>query len=396
MIDLFLKYSDNQRKILTLIYNNPNISRAELVEKSNLSILTISKNILTFINDNIVITSGSLNSTGGRKANKLLINNNIAYILAMDVGAYAIKIGVLKLNGEIIYRELIENNTDSFPARTVEIETLKEKLAGIIKKYSHAKFIGIAIGISGIVDFFNKEIIFCPNLTGWNNINIQKEFGDYLNLDAIVDTSARCSALAEHRFGKGKDIKNLIYITVGYSIGAGIIINSEIFRGASGTSGELGHIKIENNGLLCTCGNQDCLELYTTLPMVINKIKKELKNYIGYSPIKNEIEDINSIKVEDILKAAKEGDKIVDRIFTETGKMLGTAIANMANLLNPELIILGGGMFEIFPQITKDTVSAIRKRSLSMAFKNLTITTSSLGYDSPIIGCALQFINKLF
>ena len=195
-----------------------------------------------------------------------------------------------------------------------------------------------------MVDCRQGRIIFCPNISGWDNIPIVSLLNERFGVPVFLDTSPRCMALAEQWFGVGQDVENQIFASFGYgSIGSGIIIDSRLFRGGSDFAGELGHVQVVSNGFLCTCGNRGCIEGYVTLPMIIDKIKESVSENTGYSPIKFLVDDVKDIDRDIVIKALEQGDKIVNGIIVRAGQYMGEALANMANLFNPDLIVLGGG-----------------------------------------------------
>ncbi len=419
----------NQTRILSLIRASGGMTRAKVAECAALSILTTKKCVRELIDEGVIIESGTENSTGGRKASILKINPDHRYALAADIGAYSAKIGIVRLDGSILEEEYVTAQERHIPASIIGVDELKQKLKALMHKYGRDKFIGLGIGVSGLVDHVGKIVRFCPNLSGWNNINVKEEFQDFLGMPAYVDTSARCTALAEQYFGAGKNVKNQIYVSIGYSISIGIIINSYLFRGSAGTSGELGHVTAITGGSICTCGNYGCLENYATLPIIIGNIRKELTDYKGYSPLaeliaiksksKTNAEDKSKLKtsskdmpgtipldeppggshpleLEDVRCALEKGDKIVLNELVKAGGLLGTVLANMVNILNPELIILGGGVVENFPMIVDEVERSIKKQSLIMTYQNLSVKKSLLGYGAAITGSALQAINRFF
>ncbi|MDD5602992.1 MAG: ROK family transcriptional regulator [Eubacteriales bacterium] len=410
---------NNQTRILSLIRDSDGMTRAGIAEAAALSILTTKKYVRELIDEGIIIESGTEESTGGRKAGILKINPGHKYTLAADIGAHSVKIGIVRLDGSILENEYITAQEGQIPARIISVDELRKKLKALMQKHDTDKFIGLGIGVSGLADHAGGIIRFCPNISGWNNINVKDEFQDFLGIPAYVDTSARCTALAEQHFGAGKSIGNQVYVSIGYSISTGIIINSHLFRGAAGASGELGHVTAITGGSLCTCGNYGCLENYVTLPIIIWNIRKALTNYRGYSPLaelmalkgklkagaKDEaktasgddpLKSSKSFELEDVRYALEKGDKIVLNELSKAGDLLGTVLANMVNILNPELIILGGGVVENFPIIVDEVERSIRKQSLIVTYQNLSVKKSALGYGGAISGSALQVINLFF
>lgn len=395
-LPLDIPYSENQKLLLQIIRKQPGLTRAELASKTNFSMRTITMHIAKLILHGVILEGDSLESTGGRKASKIIINPNFSYVLSVDIGTYSVKIGIVRLDGSVLHREIIFTEKLTIPSKIIDLEQLKIKLQELLDQYGKERFLGLGIGISGLVDYESQEVIFCPNIDGWNGVNVEDEFEAQLGIPVLIDTSARCMALAEHHLGIGSGIKNQVFVSVGFGIGAGIIVDSNIFRGANGAAGELGHVFVQDSDFRCSCGKFGCLENFATLPMIKCRIQDALEAFRGFSPLKTAMEDMQDIPVELIAKASEDGDKIVNNILIDTGKLIGISLANLINILNPELIVLSGSVIEYFPLILDEIKRTVKKHSLITTYRDLSIVRSSLGNDCPLIGCAMQLINRYF
>lgn len=390
----YRKDLNNKKTILRTIFMDKKSSRGSLVDKTGLSFPSVMKFVAHLISDGVVKEIGFLESTGGRKASILTINRDYCYLIGVDIGAYSAKIGIVGLNGEIITKKIVESDTKYVPTTGMTVDELIDEIATLIKGFDREKIAAICIGISGMVDHDNGRIIFCPNEKGWNNVAIVDKLERKFDIPAFVDTSARCMALAERSFGVGKTAGNQIFVSISYSIAAGIIVDSELFRGSTGLAGELGHIQVNDNGNQCSCGNYDCLEYYVTLPLIVREIKKRLATFQGYSPLMIMAGDVANVDLDNIVKAIDEGDKIAHEVISYAGNLIGIALANMVNIINPRTVILGGGLFETFPLIVDEVERSVRKRSSSPIQNGLSIKKASLGWDGPIIGCCMLAINE--
>jgi predicted NBD/HSP70 family sugar kinase len=390
-----LKYNSSKKRVLRILFSGDEYTRGSLVETTGLSNLTIARMITEFIEDGTVIEEGSLASTGGRKPSTLKINPEFGYILSLDIGSYSVKIGIVKFNGEILDKEMIVCYKTAAPVRVITINDLQDKISVIFEKYGKNRFLGIGIGISGMVDYYNGKVVFCPNITGYDNLDVRDILCKKFALPVFLDTSARCMALAEQYFGCGRNSKNLMLLSLGYSIAAGIIINSQVFRGTSGFAGEIGHVQVEESQLLCTCGNYGCFELYATIPMIRKAIIKRLSEFSGYSPTRQLFPDIDSLSFDQIVQAYNAGDKIIEEEILKTAEMVGSVLAKSVNILNLDLIVLGGGLIELLPNISDEVSRATKKRCLVTVKNDLIIKSSTLGIDSPIKGAAVQVLHNL-
>ena len=390
-----LGYSAAQNNIIKLIYKNPGITRKDLAEISAISSRTILKFVSEFIEKGIITNYEKNKSTGGRNAERLIINPDFKYILGVDVGSYAVKIGVLKLNGEIVENELIcRDNPDSASVNTPE--KLCIKLSDYIKKYGKSRFMGIGMSVTGLVSGDGKCVKFSPNIPMFNSIDITEKFEKKLGLPVYLDTSARSLALAEARYGKGAGYDNQIFVSVGHSISAGIIIEGKLFGGSNGSAGEIGHTKSADNGIRCSCGNLDCLEVYATLPMIVHSVKRELNSFAGYSPILNLSDSIENITPNHIKEAICLKDRLVTECISVTGKRIGLALSHMINSLNPGIIIFGGSVTEFLPEVIDEAVFYATEISLISSVQNLKTAKSELGNKAAIMGCGVGVMNRFF
>jgi len=391
-----LRYSGTKKMVVNEIFSKKLTTRAEISSCLQFSTLTISKAVTSLIADNIIIETDFLESGGGRKPAVLAINPHLAYTVAIDIGSYSFKIGIVSLNGDVLKSEFITTYIGETPAQTLEVEQIIEKIQCYFNEYGRDKFISICLGVSGIIDYEKQQIVFCPNISGFDNNDIINVLSARFNIPVYLDSSARCMALGEKLFGHGINVKNQIFISLGYGISSGLIINSDLFRGTSGFSGEIGHLQVTDSNLICTCGNSGCLELYATVPMIIIKVIEQLSSSSVYSPLRQSNIELESIGISDIAKAYRMGDKVVSSVIENFCKLLGRAVAYSVNILNPQLIIFGGGLVEVLPEIIDVTSRFIYHNCLTPSSRDITIAKSQLGEISPIIGSACQMIERYF
>lgn len=392
-MERFTTYSDNQKKLLQLIYEKEQ-TRNELSINASLSTLTVSKFVSGFLADGIILETGTLESSGGRKASVLSINPHYAYVLAVDIGCSNVKIGVISIHGEMIEKREFHYYNGYVPTHVMAYTELIEELQTFYTKYGPEKILGISIGISGLIDFKQGRVTFCPNITGYNNLPLVDEIKKHFDVPVYLDTSARCMAVAEQKYGVGKGVANQIFISIGFSIGAGIIIDSKLFRGNKGYSGEIGHIAVPNEKHeQCTCGNYDCLETLVTFPNINNRIIEKLKQPNIYSIAKMLVSDVNAINPDIIKEALSKDDKVIYQVITQIGEEIGSVITGLTNILNPEMIILGGGVIECFPILVDEVYRTVRQKTLSSNQSDLCVKKSALGLDSALMGSAVQIIN---
>ena len=253
---------------------------------------------------------------------------------------------------------------------------------------------GIGIACAGGIDTARGMITQSPNLPDWHDIPLVEIVKEKYNVDAYLINDASAAALGEHRFGAGKGISNLVMVTLGTGIGGGIIINGELYLGASGSAAEIGHMIIDVNGPACACGSNGCLESFASGKAVarnaINRIKQGEESSLP-SIVDGKIEAITS---EDVGAAAKDGDDLALDVFSRAAYYLGIGMVNLVNIFNPEMIILGGGMVEQFDLLVKSAREVMSERAFKIAAQAVEIKAAQLGNEAGVYGAAAYAIDQ--
>ncbi len=205
-----------------------------------------------------------------------------------------------------------------------------------------------------------------------------------------MNNDAELGALGEWAYGAGRGEKNLAFIKVGSGIGAGLIINQQIYGGTTGSAGEIGHLTVDENGPLCTCGNHGCLEAFAGGHAIASQAKKLVTS--GKRTLLSE-KSIDSLSAHDVAEAARRGDLPAQEIVKRSGTYIGIAIAGLINLFNPSTVIIGGGVAQVGDLLTTPIRQAVRERSLRASEHGVKIMTAMLGRRSSLIGAMVQAIN---
>ena len=264
--------------------------------------------------------------------------------IGIDVGGTNVKIALVE-DGKIIY----SNSVPTYAKMGYEytVNNIKQAIRDLMKETetNENNIEGIGFDFPGQVDYKTGVVKLAPNIPGWVNIPIAQMIEEEFHIPTKIDNDVRCAALGELKFGAGKGCENFICITVGTGIGSGIVINGQIVRGASNAAGELGHIKLRiENGPLCGCGDSGCLEAYASGPAIVGMAYEYLKG--GKSAKFAEMAGDGEITPYIVAKAAEAGDPVAKRIFETIGYRIGMGLVSVINLLNPERVIIGGGVAE--------------------------------------------------
>lgn len=383
-----LMKSLNKTLILNVIRADGPISRAEIAKKTNLTPPTVTNIVSELISSGLVIESNLGESKGGRKPIMLTINTSAFHVVGVDVGSRQISIVVTDLNASVFESHQVDLPRPLSEGRFMTL--LKNGIRTVMDKpLKEGSIVGIGIGMHGLVNPDRGVAIFAPNLN-LRNMALREQLEAEFHVPVEVDNDVRAMALGESWFGNGRGIDNFICVNVGNGVGAGIILDQKLFRGASFTAGEVGHTTVDPDGPPCTCGNNGCLQTLVSGPAVAARAREQIQ--AGRSSVL-EGKDITG---EAIYHAALEGDALALDILRQTGRYLGIGLANLINTLNPERVIVGGGVAKAAQFIMgplKDTVAA---RALDTPARSTTIVTAKLGDQATVIGAVTLVLRKLF
>lgn len=304
------------------------------------------------------------------------------YVIAVDLGATNIRTALVTSAGKIVERK--EQRTKVAQGYKVVIHQIKELIWDMIKKarVDLQQIRGIGVGSPGPLNTKTGVIIDTPNL-GWKNVGLKDAIEDEFRLPTYVDNDGNLAALGEKWLGAGKEVENLVCLTLGSGIGGGIISQGEIFHGSNDAAGELGHIIVEPEGLKCGCGNYGCMEAYAAGPSMVKRtilaIKEGRKTQLGTA---------DEISPALIYQAALQKDELASQIIKDTGRYLGIGIVSIVNVLNPELIIIGGRVSQMGEMLLNYIKEEVTKRAYLLPAKNISIVLAQLGDDAGIIGAS--------
>ncbi len=309
---------------------------------------------------------------GGRKAR---------CYLGIDIGGTNIRFGIVNLRGKVLVRKRISTLKEQ--GKDVVLSRLLKAASSIIKESVYpAK--GIGIGCPGPLDA-KKGVVLCPpNLPDWKNVPLIKIFKRRFKLPVYLENDANCAGLGESWQGAGKSARSMVLLTLGTGIGSALMLGRKLWKG-EGFASEFGHVSIDFLGPRCGCGNKGCLEAYASATAVVRRIKQALGRGRKSRFFKSSREDIIAAS---IFKAAARGDKLSKEIVDETGFYLGLAIANIANALNPEIVILSGGMIKAGRPLFDKIRKTVKERALEEISCDLKILPAKLKDDAGLIGAA--------
>ncbi|RKU30730.1 ROK family protein [Candidatus Poribacteria bacterium] len=313
------------------------------------------------------------------------MNNNV---VGVDMGGTKILAAIVDEEGNILGTSKIRTNAKDGSSNV--IDRIADCIQMVIQgtDVSRDSIQGVGIGAPGPLDPETGVVIVAPNL-GWENVPLKSELEERIDIPTYVDNDVNVGTLGEHTYGAGQGIKNIVGIFVGTGIGGGIIMNGELFHGASKTAGEVGHIIVKEGGPKCGCGNRGCLEALASRTAMTKSFKKGIKKGKKSVVTKLTDGDLNSIRSGVLAKAVDAKDKLTKKILNRTTKYLGVGIGSIVNFLNPEMIILGGGVVEALEDVFVDNIrTAANKYALPGTLDGVQIVKAHLGDNAGVLGAA--------
>ena len=391
--DLKLIQELNRSIILKTIQNYSPISRSEIAKKNKISSTTVTTAVKKLIRQGLVYEEGIGRSSGGRKPILLRFSSDSKYTIAVAITNSVIKIAEANLEAKINRQEIFPVNKLTGKAF---IEYLLKSISKFLEEYTNLKkCIGISVTSPGIISV-DKTVIHVNTKLKLKDVPLKEIIEKQFKLRVWLENDTNAIVLAEKRFGVYKKLKNLIYITIGDGVGAGIIVNDHIFRGHSGGTGEFGHTTIDMNGIICDCGNRGCLENYINWSAVYSKVLAYVARGASTMMLELAKGDIKQVTPAIFREALEKNDKLAKEITSETAEYLATGIINLVNMLNPDVIILGGKLAYNNHFLISEVKKLVFKRALNILTNKLEICSISLGKDFRIIASAAIPLREIF
>ena len=309
--------------------------------------------------------------------------NRTIVAIGVDLGGTNLKLAIVSDSGKILHEAVRPTDAENGPEHVLtQVEEGIAELLSLTKKYN---LVGIGIGSAGPVDFENGIVHHPPNFPDWEVEPVRDRIAQRFGHPTFVDNDANVAALAEGTTGAGVGYNYFLCITLGTGVGCGIVLNGEVYRGKLGAAGEFGHTTIKYDGLLCNCGNYGCLERYIGAKGMVERAVQKLSEFSS-SKLHEVHRNDEAINPKLITELAAAGDELCVQVLQETGELLGVALASVVNLLNIELIILGGGISNAGDLLFKPTMDSIRRHALPMPASIVRLVKAQLGEKAGVIG----------
>ena len=382
----------NKRIILDMVRFTPGgISRAELARQIGLTRSAVSTIVNEAIADGLVRESESGPATGGRRPTLLEINPQKGNVIGIDMGATHLGVAVADFAGHVLDEVESAFNVEEEPQ--VCLDQIQQRVREILSKAGIRpdQILAIGMGVPGPVMAEAGLVSSPPIMPGWDNYPIREQLRKFWQVPVTVNNDAELGALGEWAFGAARGEQNLAYIKVGSGVGAGLLLDGRIFRGATGCAGEIGHITVLDGGPRCSCGNSGCLEALSGGKAIARRAREAIS--AGKRTQLSQIIPPESITARDVANAARYGDLVSQQIVAEAGAYLGIAVAGLVNLFNPNVIVVGGGVAQMGDLLLEPIRRSVQGRSLPSAARAVRILAAVLGRRSTTMGAVVQALS---
>ena len=375
----------NRSAVLNTIKNFGPISRTDIARRTGLSAATITGITTVLIEDSLVFEKEQGDSSGGRRPILLALNPRGGFVVGLKLTEENVTAALTDLEATVIAKQtiLIEDiSVDMVINSIVEVVEKLELQASIEQQ----NLFGVGIGLAGIIDADRGVLRYSP-IFGWHDVPLVDLLQSRLKVPVFIDNDVNTFTLTERWFGKGQGVDNFLTVTVGRGIGMGIVVNGQLYQGVKGGAGEFGHTVINPEGPMCDCGKRGCLETYASDPALVRAAKTSFEN----GKMKKAVNSINELQA-----LAEEGDPGAKNVYAEAGETLGRGIANLINVFNPELIIIGGEGVGAGDLLFKPLCKAVDNYVMPGLADDTEIKIELWNDDAWARGAAGQVLRELF
>jgi glucokinase-like ROK family protein len=384
----------NTSLILDCLRTRGPLSRARLSAVTGLNRSTVSSLVNDLLEEHLVREIGLEPAGRGRPGMLLELSPDGGCAVGVEIGVDFISVVLTDFVAQILWRQRISSDPEDGQGVIVERAEAIVRAALEIGKDRGLRPLGIGVGVPGLVDVQQGSLVFAPNLH-WRDVPLRQMWTQRFNLSVFVENEANAAALGEYYFGVARDVQSLIYLSAGVGLGGGIIIKGKLFRGSGGYAGEVGHMTMDPNGEPCGCGKRGCWETVVGPRAIVRQVREALETN-AESQIRTLVQDdLESIDVDVVVRAAQAGDHVARKALEEVGVQLGIGIANLVNAFNPEMVVLGGALSLASTFLLPVIEETARKHALAQPYDIVKVAASAHGADACVVGAVALVLDEI-
>ncbi|WP_055487810.1 ROK family transcriptional regulator [Streptomyces sp. WMMB 322] len=368
----------NLERVVRAVRMAGSLTQADIARTTGLSAATVSNIVRELKEGGTVQVTPT--SAGGRRARAVSLSGDAGTVVGVDFGHSHLRVAVGNLAHQVLAEEAEPIDVDASAEEGFDrAEQLVHRLVASTG-ISREKLIGVGLGVPGPIDVETGELGSTSILPGWSGTHPREELASRLGVPVHVDNDANLGALGEQVWGNGRGATDLAYIKVASGVGAGLVINGQIYRGPGGTAGEIGHITLDESGPVCRCGNRGCLETFTAARYVLPLLHSSHGT------------DLTMARV---VQLAREGDPGCRRVVGDLGRHIGSGVANLCNLLNPSRVVIGGDLAEAGDVVLGPVRDSVARYAIPSAARQLTVVPGTLGGRAEVLGALALVLSEM-
>lgn len=369
-------------RLLRLVWEEQPISRADIARRASLSRSTVSDGVTPLLASGLVVESGIGESRGGRRPIVLTFQDDAHVLIGIDLAFDGVRVVATDLRGRVLSQRQASHpvGTDPEGTRTLIVSLVDAVLSG--EGIVADRLLGLGVALPSPVDPRQPGRVHPLALPAWHGRHGLEMLGPRFGVPVLIDNDANLGALAERWWGAARGVDDFTYIKLATGVGSGHMIDGRIYRGGTGVAGEIGHLTIDPNGLPCNCGNRGCLGTYVGSDALVARAR-HLAPQVPDTRLA-----LDTLTVTAIEKAALAGDPLAIQVMHEAAEVLGIAVAGVLNLLNPQLVILDGGLARLEEQLLQPLRETVMRRTFVSAVASASIRSSTLGEYGVALGAA--------
>ncbi len=375
-------HESNRRRVLRAVRAAGSLTQAEIARTTGLSPATVSNIIRELRAAGVVVVAPT--SAGGRRAQAVSLAGGSGLAVAVDFGHSHLRVVVGNLAYEVLAEDRIPLDVDDSAAHDLdEAERLIDELLAEVRA-TRADVLGLGLGVPGPISEETGAVGSSTILPGWIGVRPEAEMKERLGLPVRVDNDANLGALAEVTWGAARGCTEAAYIKVATGVGAGLLLGGQLYRGAGGTAGEIGHITVDERGRVCRCGNRGCLETFAGGPFIVELLQ----------PPHGRSGEV-SRTVRDVVDDALGGDAGAQRVIADAGRYIGIGAASLCNLMNPQRVVVGGELSRAGDLLLDEVRESVRRYAVPSAAQLLEVVPGVLGERAEVLGALALVLREL-
>jgi glucokinase-like ROK family protein len=384
----------NRSTILEELRTCHALSRSGLAANTGLNASTVSNIVNDLLNEKLIRETDWQQPDIGRPRRMLEINPEGGCALGVEINVDYLLAILTDFTASVLWKKRVSiSPDDSLEEIITKLETLIQE--GIsTDEASRLNQLGIGVGVPGLVDYSNGVLRVAPNL-GWYDVPLLNILRNRFQVPIIVENEANAAALGEYYFGAAHGVENFIFLSAGYGLGGGIVLDGKLFRGSHGYASELGHVTFDAGGEICGCGNRGCWETFVGPRVVERNVRRTLRT--GAASIMRRMAEgeLEQVTFDIVLEAAHQGDEVALSALHENGRYLGIGVANLINIFNPEMVVLGGALNLASPFILPVIEQTLEANALPPNKENVSIVASTHQTDASVMGAVALVLDEV-